>query len=171
MNAPFSAPFYGIRVSHSPSPPARPALVFVFYLSLSLYYQVVSVNEYQRRVDALNSEDLRSLCKRLQVPWPVVSDVPPLSSDHCDPLQPPAFSPCQRLSPRNTRSLLVLHPIVIEAHNASHKLATKAFLVFYQLITENLFKPFKCGGFHVTRSLILLCQAFVLGHIFSDTAD
>lgn len=38
------------------------------HLSLSLYYQVVSVNEYQRRVDALNSEDLRSLCKRLQVP-------------------------------------------------------------------------------------------------------
>ncbi|KAJ8334454.1 hypothetical protein SKAU_G00400930 [Synaphobranchus kaupii] len=31
-------------------------------------WEVVSVSEYQRRVDALNSEDLRSLCKRLQVP-------------------------------------------------------------------------------------------------------
>ncbi|XP_075897275.1 oxidation resistance protein 1a isoform X2 [Nelusetta ayraudi] len=30
-------------------------------------WEVVSVNEYQRRVDALNSEDLRSLCKRLQI--------------------------------------------------------------------------------------------------------
>lgn len=40
----------------------------MFHLSLSLYYQVVSLTEYHRRIDALNSEDLRSLCKRLQVP-------------------------------------------------------------------------------------------------------
>lgn len=38
------------------------------HLFLCLYYQVVSHMEYHRRVDALNSEDLRSLCKRLQVP-------------------------------------------------------------------------------------------------------
>ncbi|XP_064203946.1 oxidation resistance protein 1-like isoform X2 [Anguilla rostrata] len=30
-------------------------------------WEVVSVSEYQRRVDALNSEDLRSLCRRLQI--------------------------------------------------------------------------------------------------------
>ncbi|KAI1901929.1 hypothetical protein AGOR_G00039480 [Albula goreensis] len=30
-------------------------------------WEVVSVSEYHRRVDALNSEDLRSLCKRLQI--------------------------------------------------------------------------------------------------------
>lgn len=41
---------------------------FMFCLFLSLYYQVVSLTEYHRRIDALNSEDLRSLCKRLQVP-------------------------------------------------------------------------------------------------------
>lgn len=42
----------------------------MFHLFLFLYYQVVSLTEYHRRIDALNSEDLRSLCKRLQVPWP-----------------------------------------------------------------------------------------------------
>ncbi|XP_023684459.1 oxidation resistance protein 1-like isoform X6 [Paramormyrops kingsleyae] len=31
------------------------------------YALVVSEDEYQRRVDALNSEDLRALCKRLQI--------------------------------------------------------------------------------------------------------
>ncbi|KAM7382455.1 hypothetical protein PAMP_002182 [Pampus punctatissimus] len=31
-------------------------------------WEVVSLTEYHRRIDALNSEDLRSLCKRLQVP-------------------------------------------------------------------------------------------------------
>ncbi|KAG1948554.1 oxidation resistance protein [Pimephales promelas] len=31
-------------------------------------WEVVSVTEYYRRIDALKSEDLRSLCKRLQVP-------------------------------------------------------------------------------------------------------
>lgn len=41
---------------------------FMFLLILFLYYQVVSLTEYNRRIDALNSEDLRSLCKRLQVP-------------------------------------------------------------------------------------------------------
>lgn len=46
---------------------------FMFHLFLSLYYQVVSLTEYHRRIDALNSEDLRSLCKRLQVPWPALS--------------------------------------------------------------------------------------------------
>lgn len=51
----------------------------MFHLFLSLYYQVVSLTEYQRRIDALNSEDLRSLCKRLQVPWPALS-APPLCS-------------------------------------------------------------------------------------------
>uniref|UniRef100_A0A8C2KRN1 Oxidation resistance protein 1 n=1 Tax=Cyprinus carpio TaxID=7962 RepID=A0A8C2KRN1_CYPCA len=30
-------------------------------------WEVVSVTEYYRRIDALNSEDLRSLCKRLQI--------------------------------------------------------------------------------------------------------
>lgn len=40
----------------------------LMHLFLCLYYQVVSHMEYHRRVDALNSEDLRSLCKRLQVP-------------------------------------------------------------------------------------------------------
>lgn len=30
-------------------------------------WEVVSQTEYQRRIDALNSEDLRSLCKRLQI--------------------------------------------------------------------------------------------------------
>uniref|UniRef100_A0A672KMS6 Oxidation resistance protein 1 n=1 Tax=Sinocyclocheilus grahami TaxID=75366 RepID=A0A672KMS6_SINGR len=42
-----------------------------FLLSLMLdkiiYYMQVSVTEYYRRIDALNSEDLRSLCKRLQI--------------------------------------------------------------------------------------------------------
>lgn len=51
---------------------------FMFHLFLSLYYQVVSLTEYQRRIDALNSEDLRSLCKRLQVPWPALSAPPAL---------------------------------------------------------------------------------------------
>lgn len=46
---------------------------FMFHLFLSLYYQVVSLTEYHRRIDALNSEDLRSLCKRLQVPEPAPS--------------------------------------------------------------------------------------------------
>lgn len=36
-----------------------------FLLSL---YQVVSLSEHHRRIDALNTEDLRALCKRLQVP-------------------------------------------------------------------------------------------------------
>lgn len=53
---------------------------FMFHLFLSLYYQVVSLTEYQRRIDALNSEDLRSLCKRLQVPWPALSAPPPCST-------------------------------------------------------------------------------------------
>lgn len=58
---------------------------FMFHLFLSLYYQVVSLIEYQRRIDALNSEDLRSLCKRLQVPLPAVS-APPLCSTSPAPI-------------------------------------------------------------------------------------
>lgn len=53
---------------------------FMFHLFLSLYYQVVSLTEYHRRIDALNSEDLRSLCKRLQVP--------------CSALSAPSTQPC-----------------------------------------------------------------------------
>lgn len=45
----------------------------MFHLFLFFYNQVVSLTEYHRRIDALNSEDLRSLCKRLQVPWPTLS--------------------------------------------------------------------------------------------------
>lgn len=48
----------------------------MLYLFLSLYYQVVSMTEYHRRIDALNSEDLRSLCKRLQVLRPALSARP-----------------------------------------------------------------------------------------------
>lgn len=33
-----------------------------------LHTQVVSVAEYHRRIDALNTEELRTLCRRLQVP-------------------------------------------------------------------------------------------------------
>ncbi|XP_010707520.1 oxidation resistance protein 1 isoform X2 [Meleagris gallopavo] len=35
-------------------------------------WEVVSVAEYHRRIDALNSEELRTLCRRLQVPSSVV---------------------------------------------------------------------------------------------------
>lgn len=41
-------------------------------LSSCLHIQVVSVAEYHRRIDALNSEELRTLCRRLQVPSSVV---------------------------------------------------------------------------------------------------
>lgn len=37
-------------------------------LSSCLHIQVVSVAEYHRRIDALNTEELRTLCRRLQVP-------------------------------------------------------------------------------------------------------
>lgn len=37
-------------------------------LSSCLHTQVVSVAEYHRRIDALNTEELRTLCRRLQVP-------------------------------------------------------------------------------------------------------
>lgn len=35
-------------------------------------WEVVSVAEYHRRIDALNTEELRTLCRRLQVPPSVV---------------------------------------------------------------------------------------------------
>lgn len=41
-------------------------------LSSCLHIQVVSVAEYHRRIDALNTEELRTLCRRLQVPPSVV---------------------------------------------------------------------------------------------------
>lgn len=53
------------------------------FLSL---HQVVSEDEYQRRVDALNSEDLRALCRRLQVPHPSPSSHKPPK------LAPPSLS-------------------------------------------------------------------------------
>ncbi|MGH0158252.1 UNVERIFIED_CONTAM: hypothetical protein FKN15_045214 [Acipenser sinensis] len=38
-------------------------------------WEVVSVAEYHRRIDALNTEELRSLCKRLKVPPSVVKPI------------------------------------------------------------------------------------------------
>lgn len=46
-------------------------------LSSCLHIQVVSVAEYHRRIDALNSEELRTLCRRLQVPSSVVQTPSP----------------------------------------------------------------------------------------------
>lgn len=57
------------------SPPSAVLILFpplpaaeLHFLFLSPPPQVVSLTEYHRRIDALNSEDLKSLCKRLQVP-------------------------------------------------------------------------------------------------------
>ncbi|KAK2515264.1 Oxr1 [Columba guinea] len=43
------------------------AVLSVELLSSCLHIQVVSVAEYHRRIDALNSEELRTLCRRLQI--------------------------------------------------------------------------------------------------------